>query len=325
MLYSKIISTGSYLPKKILTNDDLSKIVDTNDEWITQRTGIKTRHIAGENEFASDMGVQACFDALKNANLTVNDIDLLIVATSTSDTNYPSCACRMQEKLKMFHGAPAFDVQAVCSGFLYALDVADSMIKTGRFKRAIVVGSDKNSSIVDWTDRNTCVLFGDGAGAVILEKVETSQLSNDISFSHIIDSQIFASGEFADLLVTKKKEETQKQVIEMNGREVFRHATTKMSESIKNILDKNKIKPEDVTLFIPHQANYRILIKVAENLGIDADKFIMTLDKQGNTSSATIPLALDFAVKTNKIKRGDILVFTSLGSGLTWGASVVVF
>jgi 3-oxoacyl-[acyl-carrier-protein] synthase-3 len=325
MLYSKIISTGSYLPKKILTNDDLSKIVDTNDEWITQRTGIKTRHIAAENEFASDMGVQACFDALKNANLSVNDIDLLIVATSTSDAVYPSCACRMQEKLKMFHGAPAFDVQAVCSGFLYALDIADSMIKTGRFKRAMVVGSDKNSSIVDWSDRNTCVLFGDGAGAVVLEKIETSQLSNDTSFSHIIDSQIFASGEFADLLVTKKKEETQKQVIEMNGREVFRHATTKMSDSIKNILDKNKIKPEDVALFIPHQANYRILIKVAENLGIDADKFIMTLDKQGNTSSATIPLALDFAIQNNKIKRGDILVFTSLGSGLTWGSSVVVF
>lgn len=325
MLYSKIISTGSYLPEKILTNDDLSKIVDTNDEWITQRTGIKSRHIAGENEFSSDMAREACLKALNKANLKVNDIDLLVVATSTPDAVYPSCACRLQQKLEMFNGAAAFDVQAVCSGFLYALDVANSMLQTGRFKRAMVVGTDKNSSIVDWTDRNTCVLFGDGAGAVILEAVSVDKQTNDTSFSHIIDSKICASGEFADLLITKKKEDTGSSVIEMNGREVFRHATTKMTQSISEILNKNGIDINNVDVFIPHQANYRILIKVAENLGIDPEKFIMTLDKQGNTSSATIPLALDFAVANGKINQGDIVVLTSLGSGLTWGASVLVF
>ena len=317
MLYTKIFSYGSYLPEKILTNDELSKIVDTTDEWIIQRTGIKERHIAADNEFTSDMATKALKNALGNGNISANDLDMIIIATTTPDLLTPSTACIVQNKIDA-NNAVSFDIQAACSGFVYATTIADKFIKSGSHKKIAVIGVDKMSSILDWTDRNTCVLFGDGAGCIIYES------SDDYG---IIDSMIHSDGNYCDILNTTGGIGSNKQIgcMAMNGKEVFKHAIMKMSDSITEILNKNNLSLDDVKLIIPHQANYRIISAVAERLQVAENKFICTLDKHSNTSAATIPLAFCEAINQNLIVKKDLIIFEALGAGLTWGGILLRF
>ncbi len=318
MIFSKVIGIGSYLPEKISTNDDLSKIIDTSDEWITTRTGIKKRHIAEEDEHTSDLATQALQNALKDAEITENDLDTIIVATTTSDLIFPATAVKVQNNIGMKKGF-AFDIQAVCSGFLYALQIADSFIKTQKTKRVAIVGAEVMSRIVDWSDRNTCVLFGDGAGAVILEQSEGQQ--ND----GILDVALYSDGQYSDLLMVNggvsKGNISNK--IEMNGREVFRHAVTKMTDSIKRIVDKNDFNIQDLDWVLLHQANHRIIKSVAQKLGIEECKAISTVHEHANTSAASIPLALDRYVKNGKAKPGDLIALSAIGGGLTWGSALL--
>ena len=317
MFKSKIISTGSYLPKKVLSNDDLSKMVDTSDEWITARTGIKKRHIADELEMTSDLALKACQNALDGSDISKDDIDVIIVATTTPDLTFPSTAVILQNKLQI-KNAHAFDIQAVCSGFVYALDVADSLIKSRKAKNILVVGAETLSRIIDWKDRNSCVLFGDGAGAFILSAMKEGD-------SDILATSINSDGSFIDILkTTGGTSKTQNSgFIEMKGKEVFKNAVEKMSESVLLTLKKSELVIDDVDWLIPHQANLRILSSVASKIGIDESKVIVTLQDQGNTSAASIPLAMDYANKKGKIKRGDVIVFEALGGGLTWGSVIV--
>lgn len=318
MFNSKIISTGSYLPNKIYTNDYLSTIVETNDEWIIERTGIKERRIADENELTSDLAYKSAIEAIKNTNLTPNDIDGIILATTTPDRTFPSTATIVQSKLGINENCFAFDVQAVCAGFLFALVTADNYIKSGFAKRILVIGSETMSRLIDWTDRNTCVLFGDGAGAVILERTEDNKVG-------ILSNSIHSDGQYFDLLKSSGGVSFNKEIgkLEMQGREVFRLAVNKMYASIFESLEKVNLKLEDINLLIPHQANKRILESLAKKIGISEENVIITVDKHANTSSASIPLALDFAVKNNRIKKGDLIVLEALGGGLTWGSSVI--
>ena len=316
-LTSKIIGVGSYLPDKIITNFDLEKMVDTSDEWIEQRTGIKQRHIA-ENQITSDLAVEAIKNAINNANIDKNDIDLIICATTTPDLTFPSTACIIQNKLGIDKNIVAFDIQAVCCGFVYALSIANDMMKSGKIKTAIVVGAEKMSSLIDWEDRATCVLFGDGAGAVVLQSTNEENTG-------IIDTELYANGNHIDMLKTSGGTSTNQVAgtILMDGKGVFKHAVEKMSSSIQSIVQKNGFSLDDIDLIIPHQANYRILSMVAEKLNIPKEKFILTISEHANTSSASIPLALNEAIKQNKIKKGDLLVFEALGAGFTWGSVLV--
>ena len=331
-----IAGVGGYLPEKVVSNFDLAKIVDTSDEWIAQRTGIHNRHIAKEEQFTSDLAVAAINNAVNNAGIAVKDIDAIICATTTSDLTFPSTACIIQKKLGIKKPIIAFDIQAVCSGFIYALSVAKDMMQCRNLQNVVVVGAEKMSSIVDWNDRSTCVLFGDGAGAVVLKKTDVA------SQSYIIDTDIFADGNFADILYTdggvSNKNYDKRLVgvdgllknstagsIKMNGRGVFKHAVEKMTSSVKNIVERNGFSIEDVKLIIPHQANYRILALVSEKLGISSDKFMLTIGEHANTSSASIPLALNVAVERKKINKGDLIVLEALGSGLTWGSVLLRF
>lgn len=313
MVYSRIASTGSYLPQQIMTNDDLAKLVDTSDEWITTRTGIKQRHIANAEETTSYMAAQAGEKAIKKAGISKNDIDLIIVATTTPDKTFPSTAAIAQATLKIERAA-AFDIQAVCSGFIYALAVADSMIKSGNFKNALVIGSEKMSALVDWKDRSTCVLFGDGAGAVVLTSAK------EFDRGVILSQEIAADGTLANILCTSGGVSTTKDVgcIMMEGREVFRKAVECMSSSITNLITKHKLTYDDISWIIPHQANVRIINYIAQKLDIDESKFIVTVDKHANTSAASIPLALDHA--SSKFKKGSLIVMTAAGGGFTWGS-----
>ena len=331
----KIIGTGEYLPDKIVSNFDLEKIVDTSNEWITKRTGIHNRHIASKNQFTSDLAIEAIKDAVKNANISINDIDMIICATTTPDLTFPSTACIIQKKLGIKKTIIAFDIQAVCSGFIYALSVGNDMMKCrNNIKNAIIVGSEKMSSIIDWSDRSTCVLFGDGAGAVVL-----NSNSNEDNSSFIIDTDIHADGNFYDILYTSggvSNENNNKLqdfegnivnrtagVIKMDGKNVFQHAVEKMVSSINDILNKNNYTIDDIKLIIPHQANYRILSLVGKKLGISDDKFMLTIDKHANTSSASIPLALNVALREGRAKKGDLVILEALGAGLTWGSVLV--
>lgn len=313
MLYSRIISTGSYLPQHIMTNYDLSKLVDTSDEWITTRTGIKQRHIANANETTSYMAAQAGETAIARSGMSKDDIDLIIVATTTPDKTFPSTAAMAQAALKIKRAA-AFDIQAVCSGFIYALAIADSMIKSGNFKNALVIGSEKMSALVDWKDRSTCVLFGDGAAAVVLTYAKESDRGVMLS------QEICADGKLANILCTSGGVATTKDIgaIMMEGREVFRKAVESMSSSITNLVAKHKLTYADISWIIPHQANVRIINYIAQKLDIDESKFIITVDKHANTSAASIPLALDYA--RSKFREGDLIVMTAAGGGFTWGA-----
>lgn len=315
MFNSKIISTGSYLPEKILTNLALEKIVETSNDWIVERTGILERRIAAEDELTSDLAYKASVKALEN--LDKNTIDMIVVATTTPDRTFPSVATILQHKLGLGEHCCAFDLQAVCSGFIYALTVADSFIKTGSVKRILVVGAEKITNLLDWTDRNTCILFGDGAGAVVLEA--TSENKGILAWS------LHSDGQYFDLLNTSHGVGFGKTsgYIFMEGREVFKLAINKMSACVLKTLEKCGLTMEDVSLLIPHQANKRILSGVAKKLNFPEEKVIITLEKQGNTSAASIPLAIDFAYRNNRIKENDIFVLEALGGGLTWGSVVI--
>jgi 3-oxoacyl-[acyl-carrier-protein] synthase-3 len=317
MLKSKIIATGSYLPKKIVTNLELTKTVDTSDEWIFDRTGIRQRHIAADGELTSDIATQAALKALESCGFKAEDIEMIIVATTTPDLTFPATATTVQAKLNA-KKAFAFDIQAVCSGFVYAVNVADNFIKSGQVKNALVIGADVLSRIVDWQDRNTCVLFGDGAGAVLLQATEDEN-------SGIIASTLHSDGSLNNILKTNGGVSTNQKsgVIEMLGKEVFKHAVDKMVKSVLTTLKKADLKTTDIDLLIPHQANARILTAVADKLELAADKVIMTVEKHANTSAASIPLALDLASREGKIKAGDVLVLEALGGGLTWGSIVL--
>jgi len=301
MIRSQIIATGSYLPKKIVSNEDLSKIVETSDEWIIERTGIKNRHIAKDDQLTSDLALEASNQALKNAQLKAQDIEMIVLASTTPDLTFPATATILQKKLNA-NNAFAFDVQAVCSGFIYALNIADNFIKSGQVRNALVVGAETLSRIVDWNDRNTCVLFGDGAGAVIL------QASNDKE-SGIIASKLSSDGNLNDILKTSDGVSYSKKsgFIQMQGKEVFKHAVEKMVSSVGETLKLANLSIKDITYLIPHQANLRILKSVSQKLKLNDEQVIITLENQGNTSAGSIPLALDFANQNNKFKKNDII------------------
>lgn len=316
---SVIIATGSYLPKKVLTNHDLAQTVDTTHDWVVERTGIKKRHIAAEGELTSDLALQASKAALSSLNgaMKPEEIDLIIVATTTPDLTFPATATTLQAKLGA-KNAFAFDVQAVCSGFVYALNVADNFIKAGQVKNALVVGAETLSRIVDWSDRNTCVLFGDGAGAVILQ---ASQDEN----RGIISAKLASDGTLNDILKTTggPSFNGKSGVINMAGREVFKHAVDKMAKSVVDSLEKVGLKPSDIDLLVPHQANARILASVASKLGLPSEKVVITVEEHANTSAASIPLALDYANKNGIMVKGKLIVLEALGGGLTWGSIVL--
>ena len=309
---SSIIGFGSYLPKRVLTNKELVKTLDTTDEWIKTRTGIEQRHIVAEGEYTSDMAYEAAKLAIADANIEMKDIDLIIVGTTTPDLTFPATAVRVQRKLGISRGA-AFDVQAVCSGFIYALTIANSMVASSQAKNVLVIGADAMSKTVDWQDRKTCVLFGDGAGAVVLSA------SKEKGF---IGSHIFSDGSYEPYLYTTggTAKNNSTGVLKMEGKEVFKNAVEKMSESILGLLSKCNIDVSEVDYFVPHQANIRILEAVAKKINVDVSKVALMVDKQANTSAATIPLALDAKVKDGTIKKGDLVIMCALGAGFTWGS-----
>ena len=314
MIYSKIKGCGSYLPEKILTNSDLESTLDTTDEWITTRTGIKKRHIIGKDQFTSDLALEAAKIAIKDANLKPNDIDLIIVATTTPDKVFPSTACILQKKLGIIE-CPAFDIQAVCSGFIYALSVADKFIKSSSAKNVLVVGADAMSRITDYSDRSNAILWGDGSGAIILSS------SDD---EGILSTHIHAKGEYEELLhVPKKDKEGCRETIEMKGNQVFKMAVNTLDMIVDETLNLNNLAKEDIDWVVPHQANIRILEATAKKLNMSMDKVIVTIDHQGNTSAASIPLALDFGIKKNKIKPGHLILMEAFGGGFTWGSALI--
>ncbi len=319
-IYSRIIGTGGYLPEKILTNADLEKMVDTNDEWIRERTGIQQRHIAAEGQTTCDLAEQASLRALEMAGIDSSSIDLIIVATTTPDKIFPSTACLLQSRLKI-QGCPAFDVQAVCSGFVYGLSVADQFIKTGMAKRALVVGAETLSRITDWSDRNTCVLFGDGAGAVILEASAEAG---------ILSTHIHADGQYEELLHVPsgpsklpQTDAVAERSMQMKGNEVFKMAVNTLSRIAQETLDANGLQKEDLDWLVPHQANLRIIKGTAKKLKLTEAQTVITVHKHANTSSASVPLALDEAVRDGRIQRGQLLLLEAFGGGFTWGSALI--
>ncbi|MDR2399424.1 MAG: ketoacyl-ACP synthase III [Endomicrobium sp.] len=320
----KILSTGSYFPKKVLTNADLEKMVDTSDEWISTRTGIKERRIVEKNETTLDLAYMVSLEALKSSNISPDKIDLIIVATITPDMFFPSTACFLQKKLGL-NSIPAFDLSAACSGFIYGIATARAFIESGLYRTVLLVGSETLSKITDWTDRNTCVLFGDGAGAMILSASQEDD--------NILSIYLGADGAYSDLLflpgggsVNPATAETVNQnlhTMRMQGKDVFKAAVPKMALSAKKALELSGKKLEDISLFIPHQANMRIIEAVAKKLDISMDKVFVNIHKTGNISSATTITALDEAIKTGRVKRGDLVEMVAFGGGFTWGASVV--
>jgi 3-oxoacyl-[acyl-carrier-protein] synthase-3 len=319
MIYSRIVGTGSYLPERILTNAEIEKMVDTKDEWIRARTGIKQRHIAARTDTASSMGTQAALKAIEAAGCDTEAIDFIIVATSTPDKIFPSTACLIQERLNI-HGCPAFDVVAACAGFNYALGIADQYIRTGSAKLALVVGSEVMSRIVDWNDRGTCILFGDGAGAVLL----AADPKPGIHSTHLR-----ADGSYKDLLYTPNpvahEKSTDLPYMKMLGGEVFKAAVSNLQQIVTETLVANQLPDKAVDWLIPHQANMRIIKAVARKLNLSLDKVVITVDRHGNTSAASIPLALDEAVRDGRIKRGDLLLLESFGGGFTWGSALITY
>jgi 3-oxoacyl-[acyl-carrier-protein] synthase III len=316
-----IKGVGGYLPARILTNADLAKTVDTSDQWITERTGIKERRIAADGELTSTMGAIAARRALDDAGMAPEDIDLIILATSTPDQTFPATAVTIQAELGMTHGA-AFDMQAVCSGFVFALATADSYLKSGQFKRALVIGAEAFSRILDWSDRSTCVLFGDGAGAVV---VEAQKLNGALTDRGILATCLRSDGRYRDKLYVDGGPSSTGTVghVRMDGPEVFRHAVTKISEVIGTTLDQAGYHASDIDWFVPHQANKRILDGAAKKLGLDKDKIIITVDKHANTSAASIPLALSAGRADGRIKPGDLVLIEAMGGGFTWGALLI--
>lgn len=313
-MYSKIIGTGSYLPEKILTNRNLESMVNTRDEWIRTRTGITQRHIASEDQVASDLALYASQKAMEAAGLSSKDIDLIIVATTTPDMVFPSTACILQNKLGI-ENCPAFDVQAVCSGFVYALATADMFVSSGKCRNALVVGTEIYSKIIDWNDRSTCVLFGDGAGAVVLTQSDQPG---------ILSTHLHASGSYSNVLSVPGSISGGKvqgnPYINMEGSTVFKFAVKVLEEVVQEAVSKNNLQPSDIDWLIPHQANIRIIQSTAKKLGIPMDKVVIAVDKHGNTSAASIPLALDIAVRDGRIHSGQLVLLEGVGGGFTWGA-----
>ena len=321
-----IAGVGSYAPKRIVTNAELSQTVDTTDEWIVSRSGIRERRIAAPDEACSDLALKAAEAALLDAGLAAADIDLLIVATASPDSPLPSTACLVQHRLGVPAHATCFDIAAACSGFLYAMEIAYGQLLTNRYKRALIIGAEKLSSITDWTDRTTCVLFGDAAGAAVLHKVDTPNVG-------IIGSDLGADGEFADNLYIKaggsrtpastESVANRDHCIRMNGREVFKSAVRVMETVAREMMEQHHLTPDQINLVIPHQANHRIIEALAGNLKIPMEKFYINLDRFGNTSSASIPLALDEARRAGRIKPGDLTLLVAFGAGLTYGATLI--
>lgn len=318
VIRSVIRGVGAYLPKRVLTNADLSRIVDTSDEWIRERTGISARHIAADGELTSDLGIAAARQALVRAGVDPVEVDLVICATATPDRTFPATAVRIQAELGISKGA-AFDIQAVCSGFVYALTTADSLLKAGQFKRALVIGAETFSRILDWSDRSTCVLFGDGAGAVVLEAQQQHGTREDRG---ILASRLRSDGRFEELLYVDGGPGSTKTTghLRMNGREVFRHAVQKISGVIEETLLMTGYAADEIDLFVPHQANARILDGIAKKLGVSPEKIVVTLGEHGNTSAASIPLALNQAFEQRKLKEGSLVLMEAMGGGFTWGA-----
>jgi 3-oxoacyl-[acyl-carrier-protein] synthase III len=317
MITSCVKGVGAALPKRVMTNDDISKIVDTSDGWIVERTGIHARHIADESETTRTLAVDASRKAMAAAGVTAADIDLIVLATSTPDQTFPATATLVQNDLGITQGA-AFDLQAVCSGFVYALVTADSLIKAGQARNALVIGSETFSRILDWTDRTTCVLFGDGAGAFVLS-------ANDDGKKGMLAAKLHADGRYNDKLYVDGGPSTTKTVghLRMEGREVFKHAVVNIASVMDEVMQQAGVKPSDIDWFVPHQANRRILEGTARKLGISEDRIVMTLDRHGNTSAASIPLAFDAGVQDGRIKPGNLVLLEAMGGGFTWGAALI--
>jgi 3-oxoacyl-[acyl-carrier-protein] synthase-3 len=324
LLRSRIISTGSYLPQKVLTNYDLEKMVDTSDEWITERTGIKERRIADDSQAASDLAYEASKIALERAGLKADDIDLIIVATVTGDMPFPSTACILQDKLGAVK-AVGFDINATCSGFLYSLYIADSLIKSRMHKRVLVVGAEVLSRITDWEDRNTCVIFGDGAGAVIIEQTEEDRgiLSTHINSDGRMWELLHVPGGGSRYPASIDSIKNKLHYIKMKGNETFKVAVRTLEDLVVKILDENKLDSSMLSLLIPHQANLRIIQATADRIGIPMDKVIVNIERYGNTSAASIPIALDEAVRTGRIKDGDYILLEAFGGGFTWASALI--
>lgn len=319
-VHSVIIGCGAYLPQRVLTNDELAHMVDTSDAWIVERTGIRERRIAAEGELTSDLAIHAARAALRVADCQPSDIDLIVLATATPDKTFPATATRVQAQLGVMQGA-AFDIQAVCSGFVYALGMADALLKTGQSRRALVIGAETFSRILDWEDRTTCVLFGDGAGALVLEAADGPVQAQERG---VLSSYLRADGRYSDLLHVDGGPSTTQTVghLRMQGREVFRHAVVNISEAIQRAVDSAGLVVADVDWFVPHQANQRILDGTARKLGVSPERMISTVSKHGNTSAASVPLALNEAVGDGRIKQGDLVLMEAMGGGFTWGAAL---
>ena len=321
MIFTRIAGTGGYLPEKVMTNDDLAKLMDTTDEWIRERTGIKRRHVAADAETSSDMGLAAARNAMEMAGTDLADIDLIIVATTTPDKIFPSTACIIQRRLEI-HNCPAFDVQAACAGFVYALDTADRFIRTGGAQTALVIGTETLSRLVNWQDRTTAVLFGDGAGAIVLEAADEPGL---------MSTHIHADGKYEEMLQVVPQGissgfnavRMEQAYIQMNGNAVFRKAVATLSSMARETLSDNNVDKHDIDWLVPHQANLRIIAAAAKKLDLSMDKVIVTVDEHANTSSASIPLALDVAVRDGRVQRGNLLLFEAFGAGFTWGSALL--
>ena len=320
-IYSRIAGTGSYLPEKVLTNDDLSKLVDTSDEWIASRTGIRQRHIAAEGETTSDLSYHAALRALEAAGVEASELDLIVLGTTTPDIIFPSTACLVQHRLGA-NGCPAFDVNAACSGFVYALSIADNFIRSGAAKTALVIGGETLTRMLDWTDRDTCVLFGDGAGAVVL-KADAE--------AGILSTHLHADGGKKDLLYNpvgvsvgfKPEEHNAGVKVMMSGNEVFKHAVKALDAVVEETLEANGLDRSEIDWLIPHQANLRIIELTARRLDMPMERVVVTVDRHGNTSSGSVPLALDEAVRSGRVKRGQLLLLEAFGGGFTWGSALL--
>ncbi len=317
---SLVRGCGAYLPSRALSNSELAQSVDTSDEWIVERTGIRQRHIAAEGEMTSDLACMAAGRALEAAGIDAGDIDLIVLATSTPDQTFPATATVVQARLGIRQGA-AFDVQAVCSGFIYALAVADNFIKAGQAKRALVIGAETFSRILDWEDRGTCVLFGDGAGALVLEGAQSKGAATNRG---VISTHLHADGRHHDSLYVDGGPSSTRTTgyLRMNGREVFRHAVTNLARVVDETLDANGLTAVDIDWLVPHQANKRIIDSTARKLGLSSDKIVLTVDRHGNTSAASVPLALSEAVGDGRIQEGDLVLMEAMGGGFTWGAAL---
>jgi 3-oxoacyl-[acyl-carrier-protein] synthase-3 len=333
VITTKIIGTGRGVPPRVLTNADLMKMVDTSDAWIVERTGIRERHILEPNLAASDLGTEAARAACAKAGVDPSTIDCIIVGTVTGDCPFPSTATFIQKKLGAMPGGCAFDLSAACAGFIYGLSIGDAFIRRGQFKRVLVIGVEILSRIIDWTDRGTCVLFGDGAGAVLLAPHEGPEPKDDKTAPGILSTHLYADGGLTDILMqpaggsreplTPQAIAEKRNFVKMNGREVYKHAVRNMASASKAALDANGLGPDDVSWVVAHQANLRIIEGVADRVGIPMERFYINVDRYGNTSSASVPTALDEAVELGKIKAGDLLLFSALGGGLAWASALV--